>query len=123
MKLLFTLPLFLILCCGSPNIKTEEDTAVYTVNLPKKHEITKNDFHQVVTLDTLKTIHVLDFGVFTTVSTVALFRAEKPDSVLISQHLNEGERQLIDITPWGKGMYRVQFTAIAESCGFMLEIK
>jgi len=123
MKLLLTMPLFLILSCSSPNIKTQEDTAFYTVSLPKKHEITKDDFNQIVTLDTLKSIHILDFGVFSTVSTVTLSLAEKPDSVLISQHLNAGEKQLIDITPWGKGMYRVQFTAIAESCGFVLKVK
>ncbi len=62
MKLILSLPLLLILSCGSPNIKTEDDTAVYTVNLPKKHEITKNDFHQIITLDTLKTSIFLILG-------------------------------------------------------------
>ncbi|OQA01272.1 MAG: hypothetical protein BWY70_00431 [Bacteroidetes bacterium ADurb.Bin408] len=122
--LLIFIALQVLSCNNAPDKKAgKEEAGVYMVSLSDKKDICKEDFFKTITLDSLKKEHLLDFGEFTTESTIAFSRGNAPDSLLFSQHKKPGEKQVIDITTWGKGTYRVQFTANAESLAFWLEVK
>lgn len=122
--ILLLLSLAIFSCQSGINKESgDSEPAVYNIKLPNKRDMQKEDLHQSITLNSQKTNHQLDFGVFTTVSAIAISGENKPDSLLLNQHKNPGEKQIIDITGWDKGTYRVQFTAIAESVTFWLEVK
>lgn len=91
--------------------------------MPDKQKKFNFAFRQVITFDTTKNIHKLDFGVFSTESTIEIFESDNTKIPLIKQHLKPEEKQIVDISKLSRGIYRINFTAIAEGCTFLIELK
>jgi len=101
----------------------DKNTAFYQINLPDKQNDKSKDNTQIITLDVNKSIHKLDFGIFSTESTIEILKPDSSNDPIISQHLKPNEKQILDISKLNKGIYKIRFTAIAESCTFPMEIK
>lgn len=111
-------------CNSQITDKSDEGlTAYYIVKKPEKLTDSSYNSHQTIIIDTSKKIHKLDFGIFSTESTIEILRGDTGDEPIIRQHLDPNNRQIVDITGLTKGIYRIRFTAIAQSCVFQLEIK
>jgi hypothetical protein len=118
------LPFIVISCNSQITDKPDESlTAYYKIEIPEKHTDISTDTHQIVTHDTNKSIHKLNFGVFSTESTIEIFSGDNTTAPIIKQHLKPNQKQIVDISKLSKGIYNIQFTAIAQSCLFQLEIK
>lgn len=127
MKTLNLISVLIMLLAGSfcsAQVSTTTDdslTSYYNIEIPKKGG--EYSGHRTVFLEADKSIHKLNFGTFTTESTIEIFTDDSTNRLLIKQHLEPDQKQIVDISKLSKGIYKIHFTAIAESCVFQLEIK
>ena len=123
--ILFTFVLSFFISCNTAknDNSANKELAVYKVAMPDKQKKFNFAYPQVITLDATKSFHKLDFGVFSTESTIEIFESDNTKIPLIKQHLKPVEKQIVDISKLSRGIYRINFTAIAEGCAFLIELK